>query len=256
MVAFEAFSRHDLEALFSRGRADVDLERAERAAAPVQERFGPSLPQLIAPRIDRLPAIARRVGGRDRAGGRRGDHRRWCCATATRCSPGRAAGAFTHELPALADARADAARRARCCSSSATPAGSVASFEVTPLRLPRYAGEISGLLAGDRAQRHPRRSRAAGTARPTATGATGARGSSTPRRSRSRTADSSTASRTSAASCVITPHSPATGRPAALDADPLLGDAEGGDRRLDHPRPTGGDGRACCSTRSQRLRFR
>jgi len=39
----------------------MDLDRLLRSA-PIQPRFGPSLPALLAPRLHRLPAIARRVG--------------------------------------------------------------------------------------------------------------------------------------------------------------------------------------------------
>ena len=39
----------------------MDFDRLLRWA-PVQERFGPSLPALLTPRLHRLPAIARRAG--------------------------------------------------------------------------------------------------------------------------------------------------------------------------------------------------
>ena len=121
----------------------MDVDRLIRAA-PVEERFGPSLPQLLAPRIDRLPAIARRVGalvaalvvvvivaivlrGRDPAfsyAGRPAFHTSYSRALEREATP---PGALL-----LLEQR------------SAT--GLVASFEVTPLALPRYGGEISGLL--------------------------------------------------------------------------------------------------------------
>jgi hypothetical protein len=110
---------------------------------PVQERYGPSLPQLLAPRLDRLPAIARGVGAvvgvvimvvvvalvlRTR-------NPVYTGAT----GPVR----FSVEYP-------------RSMTKEPTPHGAllllvqrdseglVASFEVQPLHLPAYFGDISG----------------------------------------------------------------------------------------------------------------
>jgi hypothetical protein len=120
------------------------VERLKRTA-PVQERYGPSLPQLLAPRIDRLPAIARRVGlvlaaivavvvvaaflhTRDATFTHRG-------------APANFSVSWPHSMT-----REPTPRGALLLLKQTNSSGLVASFEVTPLHLPRYSGEISGLL--------------------------------------------------------------------------------------------------------------
>jgi hypothetical protein len=122
----------------------VDLERLLLRAAPVQRRFGPSLPQLLAPRIDRLPAIARRVG---------------LVAVVVLVA---AIVAFTlnDHNPAFSQRSPVALRLTypRSMTREPTPRGVllaleqrdgsqlVGSFEISALTLPAYWGEISGLL--------------------------------------------------------------------------------------------------------------
>jgi hypothetical protein len=115
--------------------------------APVQERFGPSLPQLIAPRLDRLPAIARRVG-----------------AVLIVVLVGViVALALRNQDPVFSwhgPPVAFSTPYPRSMTREPTPRGAilllaqhdasgrlVASFEVRPLALPAYSGEISASLA-------------------------------------------------------------------------------------------------------------
>lgn len=113
-------------------------------AAPVQRRFGPSLPQLLAPRIDRLPAIARRVG----------------LVLIVALVAAIVAYALRGRYPAFSQ-RAPVAFHLTYPPSltrQPTPHGAllllemhsgtqlVDSLEIDPLRLPAYHGEISGLL--------------------------------------------------------------------------------------------------------------
>lgn len=122
----------------------LDIQRLIRLA-PVQERFGPSLPELIAPRIDRLPGIARRVAAvigviaiavvvalvlRTR------DAVYSCPGPAVTCSI-----PYPHSLT-----REPTPHGAMLLLEQRSSAGLIASFEVTPLHLPSYSGEISGLL--------------------------------------------------------------------------------------------------------------
>ena len=114
-------------------------------AAPVQARFGPSLPQLIAPRIDRLPAIARRVGLAVVV---------LVAAVIIALALRSSDAAYTHHGPPAtftvswphALTRETAPPGALLLLDQRDAGRLVASFEVTPLRLPRYSGEISGLL--------------------------------------------------------------------------------------------------------------
>jgi hypothetical protein len=123
----------------------MDVIEQLKRTAPVQERYGPSLPALIAPRLDRLPAIARRVGlvaavvvavvlvavflrTRD--------------ATFTHTGPpANFSVSWPHSMK-----REPTPPGALLLLKQTNSAGLVASFEVTPLRLPHYFGEISGLL--------------------------------------------------------------------------------------------------------------
>jgi hypothetical protein len=120
------------------------LDRLMRTA-PVQERFGPSLPALLAPRIDRLPAIARRVGA----------------VLALLVGVVIVALVLRTRDPSYSGSVGSAhfsVSWPRSMTREATPGGDllllrqsagsglVASFEVAPLRLPAYSGEISGLL--------------------------------------------------------------------------------------------------------------
>jgi hypothetical protein len=124
----------------------MDLGRLLRLA-PVQERFGPSLPQILAPRLDRLPAIARRI-----AAGAALVAVAVIVALVLRSHDPTftwrgAPVAFTTPYP-------------RSLTREPTPKGAivllaqhdasgalVASYEVRPLTLPSYRGEISASLA-------------------------------------------------------------------------------------------------------------
>ena len=124
----------------------MDFDRLLRWA-PVQERFGPSLPALLAPRLDRLPAIARRVGA--------------VLALAVIAViiamvarnhdpvfswPGPPV-AFSTPYP-RSMTREPAPKGAILLLEQHDASGRlIASFEVTPLRLPPYGGEISASLA-------------------------------------------------------------------------------------------------------------
>jgi hypothetical protein len=123
----------------------MDIVERLKRTAPIQERFGPSLPELIAPRIDRLPAIAKRVGA----------------VVAVVVAAIVVALVLRTRDPSFAHSGAPATFRVtwpRSLTREPTPpgallllrqgqgAGLVASFEVAPLKLPRYSGEISGLL--------------------------------------------------------------------------------------------------------------
>jgi hypothetical protein len=121
----------------------VDLERLGRWA-PVKERFGPTLPQLLAPRVDRLPAIARRLA----------------LALIAIVVVVIVALVLRNRNPVFSSAGPPAFTTSytRALTREPTPPGAivlldkhdadglVASFEITPLRLPRYSGQISGLL--------------------------------------------------------------------------------------------------------------
>lgn len=113
-------------------------------AAPVQRRFGPSLPQLLAPRIDRLPAIARRVG----------------LVVIVALVAAIVAYALRSHYPSFSQ-RAPVAFHLTyppTLTREPTPHGAllalelhngsqlVDSMEISPLSLPAYGGEISGLL--------------------------------------------------------------------------------------------------------------
>jgi hypothetical protein len=123
----------------------MDLVERLKRTAPVQERYGPSLPELLAPRIDRLPAIARRVAlgvvvvvavvlvavflrTRDATFTHRG-------------APANFTVSWPHSIT-----RQPTPPGALLFLKQTDASGLVASFKVTPLHLPSYSGEISGLL--------------------------------------------------------------------------------------------------------------
>jgi hypothetical protein len=122
----------------------LDLERLMERAAPVQRRFGPSLPQLLAPSVDRLPAIARRV----------------VLVALVVLVAAIVAFALSDHNPAFSQRSPVAFRLTYPRSMTREPtshgvllalelrSGSqlVDSFEISPLALPAYGGEISGLL--------------------------------------------------------------------------------------------------------------
>jgi hypothetical protein len=124
----------------------MDIRRLLKTA-PVQERFGPSLPQLIVPRIDRLPVIARAVGAVVVLV-------LVVAAVIVTLVPRSSRSAFTHRGPPATFKvtwRSDLTHEptppgALLLLDQHDASGLVASFEVTPLRLPRYSGEVSGLL--------------------------------------------------------------------------------------------------------------
>jgi len=122
----------------------VDLERLMVRAAPVQRRFGPSLPELLAPRIDRLPAIARRVG----------------LVAIVALAAAIVAYALRSRYPAFSQrspvafhltyppslTREPTPRGALLLLELHNGAQLVDSLQINPLSLPAYGGEISGLL--------------------------------------------------------------------------------------------------------------
>lgn len=124
----------------------MDFDRLLRWA-PVQERFGPSLPRLLAPRLHRLPAIARRVGG-----GLALAVIAVIIAVLARSHdpvfswPGPPV-AFSTPYP-RSMSRVPAPKGAILLLEQRDASGRlIASFEVSPLRLPPYGGEISASLA-------------------------------------------------------------------------------------------------------------
>ena len=124
----------------------MDLDRLLRWA-PIQQRFGPSLPALLAPRLHRLPAIARRVGA----------------ALVVLAIAVIIAVVLRNHDPVFSWSGPPVAFSTpypRSMTLEPAPRGAillleqhdssgrlVASFEVSPLRLPAYGGEISGILA-------------------------------------------------------------------------------------------------------------
>jgi hypothetical protein len=123
----------------------MDIVERLKRTAPVQARFGPSLPELIAPRIDRLPTIAKRVGVVAAV---------VVAAIVVALVLRTRNPSFTHTgSPATFTVtwprsmkREPTPHGALLLLRQGDGSGLVASFEVTPLRLPRYSGEISGLL--------------------------------------------------------------------------------------------------------------
>ena len=124
----------------------MDLGRLLRWA-PVQERFGPSLPALLAPRLHRLPAIARRAGA----------VLALAVIAVIAASVLRSHDpvfswsgppvAFTTPYPRSLT-REPAPNGAILLLEQHDPSGRlIASFEVSPLLLPPYGGEISASLA-------------------------------------------------------------------------------------------------------------
>ena len=124
----------------------MDLDRLLRWA-PVQERFGPSLPALLAPRLHRLPAIARRAGA----------------ALALVLIAVILVAVLRSHDPVFSwpgPPVAFSTPYPRSMTRERAPSGAIllleqhdasgrltASFEVAPLRLPPYGGEISASLA-------------------------------------------------------------------------------------------------------------
>jgi hypothetical protein len=123
----------------------VDLDRLTRLA-PVQQRFGPTLPQLLAPRLDRLPTFARRA----------------VAVVVVIVAAVVVALILRSHDPVYSHGGPSELRFSttypRTLTRAAPPPGSllqleqhdaegglVASFRITPVRLPAYAGEISGL---------------------------------------------------------------------------------------------------------------
>jgi hypothetical protein len=124
----------------------MDLDRLLRWA-PIQSRFGPSLPQLLAPRLGGLPAIARRVGAVAVVVA--------VAVIVTLVLRSRDPVFAWHGPPA-----AFTTTYPRTMTLDQTPHGAillleqrdrtgalVARFEITPLTLPPYGGEISASLA-------------------------------------------------------------------------------------------------------------
>jgi len=124
----------------------MDLDRLLRWA-PIQERFGPSLPALMAPRLDRLPAMARRVGAALAL---------VAIAVVIAVVARNHDPVFSWPGPPVAFSTP----YPRSMTREPTPKGAIllleqhdaagrliASFEVSPLILPAYGGEISASLA-------------------------------------------------------------------------------------------------------------
>ena len=124
----------------------MDIGRLLRRGAPVKPEFGPTLPQLLGPRIDSLPRIVARTGALLAL----------LAVALVVVIALRSRDPVFHSPPgALAKFSTS---YSRAMTLEPTPRGAIvlleqhssigleASFEITPLRLPRYGGEISGLL--------------------------------------------------------------------------------------------------------------
>ena len=124
----------------------MDLGRLLRWA-PVQERYGPSLPALLAPRLHRLPSIARRAGAVLAL-----VLIAVVVATVLRSHdpvfswPGPPVAFSTPYPRSMTRERAPRGAILLLAQHDAS-GGLTASFEVSPLRLPPYGGEISASLA-------------------------------------------------------------------------------------------------------------
>ncbi len=122
----------------------MDVGRLLRRGAPVKPEFEPTLPQLLGPRIDSLPRIVARAGALLAL---------LAVAVIVVIALRSRDPVFSyHGQPAFSTSYS------RAMTREPTPRGAIvlleqhssvgleASFEITPLRLPRYRGEISGLL--------------------------------------------------------------------------------------------------------------
>jgi hypothetical protein len=124
----------------------MDVNRLLRSA-PVKQEFGPTLPQLLAPRIDSLPRIAGRIAA----------------VLAVLVVAGAVLFALRNHDPVYSHPGPPALRfstsYSRVMTREPTPPGALvlleqrsksgillASFEISTLHLPPYSGEISGLL--------------------------------------------------------------------------------------------------------------
>jgi hypothetical protein len=121
----------------------MDLNKLLRTA-PVKEEFGPTLPQLLAPRIDNLPRIVLRVIA---AAALVVAAALILLALRLRDPVFSAAGppAFSTSYP-RAMTKERPPHGALLLLEQHSSIGLEASFEITPLRLPSYNGEISGQL--------------------------------------------------------------------------------------------------------------
>ena len=122
----------------------MDVGRLLRRGAPVKPEFEPTLPQLLGPRIDNLPRIVARTGALVAA---------LVVALIVVLALRSRDPVFSYPGPPAFNTT-----YSRSLTREPTPRGAIvlleqhssiglaASFEITPLRLPRYSGEISGLL--------------------------------------------------------------------------------------------------------------
>lgn len=123
----------------------MDLDRLTRLA-PVQQRFGPTLPQLLAPRLDRLPTFARRAAAVVLV---------IVVAVVVALILRSHDPVYSHGGPPALHFHTTYPRtlarvtppRGSLLQLEQRDAGGrlVASFRITPIRLPAYGGEISGL---------------------------------------------------------------------------------------------------------------
>ena len=122
----------------------MDVGRLLRRGAPVKPEFEPTLPQLLGPRIDSLPRIVARTGALVAL---------LAVALVVVLALRSRDPVFSYPGPPAFNTT-----YSRSLTREPTPRGAIvlleqhssiglaASFEITPLRLPRYSGEISGLL--------------------------------------------------------------------------------------------------------------
>lgn len=122
----------------------MDVGRLLRRGAPVKPEFEPTLPQLLGPRIDSLPRIVARTGALVAL---------LAVALVVVLALRSRDPVFSYRGPPAFNTI-----YSRSLTREPTPRGAIvmldqhssigleASFEIMPLRLPRYGGEISGLL--------------------------------------------------------------------------------------------------------------
>jgi hypothetical protein len=122
----------------------MDVQRLLRSA-PVKPEFAPTMPQLLAPRVDSLPRIAGRIGAALTV---------LVVAAIVLIALRSRDPVYSHKgLPATFSTSYSRAMTREPVSPGTllllrqnSSVGLEASFEITTLHLPRYGGEVSGLL--------------------------------------------------------------------------------------------------------------
>jgi hypothetical protein len=123
----------------------ADLRRALLRTPPLKAQFGPTLPELLAPQINRLPRFLRLLAGAVAV---------LVIAAVVLIVVRLRDPVYSHSGPPASFATS----YSRAMTREPTPRGALLlleqrssigledSFEISPLALPRYSGEISGLL--------------------------------------------------------------------------------------------------------------